>query len=218
MSFEQQTPELAELIGKYWGYIVGFFSALGLIYGAWRRYVKKRISGARTWWKDAVALPTTLLEIKNELQFENGMSLRQRVIRIGEDLMELRRVVASETAARRSLLQTIDSPMFECNERGQLLWANQDFLRVTQKNISQILGSNWRNIIALPDREEFIEGWHRAITEGTDFSTKFRLSLPDGEEWMFFEVVCNKDDLGNVISYLGRMRPAKDPRIHATDA
>ena len=221
MALETQTPELqglAALIAEYWAYLAAIGAAVGSIFTLWRRYVKKRVASTRTWWKDAVNLPRTLIEIKNELQFENGISLRQKLLAIGQDLFELKRVIVSETAARRAMLQAVEAPIFECNESGALLWANAEFLKVTQKGIQQILGSNWRNIIALPDREEFVDGWQRAITEGTDFNAKFRLARADDEVWMNFEAVCVKDDLGNVVSYLGGLKPTRDPRLHTTES
>lgn len=210
-----ETPELptiADLIARYWGHLAAVSAALATIYAAWRKYVRGRIRPLYIWLREVASLPLTLVEIKNELQFENGVSLRQKLTMIGEDLTQLKRIISMETAARRSHLQLAETPMFECNDHGQFLWANDVLLKTVQKSLPQILGSNWKNIIALPDREEFFEAWTHAVAEAIDFSTKFRLTTPDGEQWMFFDAVCIKDDLGNVLSYLGKMKEVQDPR------
>lgn len=215
-----ETPEvntLTETIGEYWGYIVAVFGALAAIIAFVRKYVIKQIRGISKWTAAAIALPTTLDDIRTQLQFENGMRLQDWIKRADENMSGIKRLIAYETTARRAIWQSLDMAIFEASADGKFLWVNDAFLEFTGRIIGQITGNNWRNCIVTPDREDSIEEFARCVRDGTDCRMKFRMNTSDDTEtWVLFDAVCNKDDLGNVLGFVGKLRETRDPRVHAT--
>jgi len=216
-----ETPELktlADILGEYWGYLVSGITAIGVAWAFYRRYVRGKYTKAKEFVSLAVNAPYAIVAIQNELQFENGVSLRDRLITLGEDVVGLRRMMMSETANRRMTLALVETPIFECNKDGSFLWANPALLKMANRGLHQMVGDNWRNSVATPDRDRIVDEFERAVDDGTDCRLKFRLTTGDDtEEWVVLDAICNKDDLGNVLGFIGNIRLIRDPRIHATE-
>lgn len=216
-----ETPNtpMNDLIGKiseYWGYIVGGITASGAAYGFYRKYLKGKYKAFKTWCEAVVKAPVALAAIKAELEYESGITIRQKLELIGDDIAKLGHIVSNEIANRRAALQAVETPLFEFDINGKFVWANDSLLEVTESETSDVLGNNWRNFIAGPDRSAVLEGWQMAVKDGSDFKAKFRLGTDGMEQWVLFSVVCNKDVKGNVLGWIGKLRKIDDPRIHST--
>lgn len=206
---------LAKGIGEWWGYLVAVVGALGIAF-TYFKIARGKWTAFCSWCKNAAAAPNVIASIQADLQFEGGMSLRDRILTIDENMVGLRRLIAFETASRRAALQTLSVPMFEADKDGKFLWANSALLELADCDLSDLTGSNWRNIIAGPDRDNAFDGWADAISDGTDYKAKFRLALDHGDKWVRMHAICNKDDLGNILGFGGKIVEIPDPRIHET--
>lgn len=206
--------ELAGLIKEYWGYLVGVLAAAVATWGFVRK-CRQKYTSVREFVTLAINAPYAVVAIQNEL-FENGIS---KLVELRGDVIGLKRMLMAETSNRRNTLNSVDTPLFECNKDGEVLWANNALLKVTGRPMERILGDNWRNSVATPDRRDVIEQFEDAVKDGTDCRLKFRLSTGDESEiWVLFEAICNKDPLDNVLGFLGKVREIRDPRnIHATE-
>ncbi len=205
-------PNWLQFINEYWKEATLFFAAVGAIWG-YIKLVHGKWQAIKLWFKNAAAAPNAILEIRKELEFEPGLTVRQRLATIGDDINHIRQVVSNEIANRRAALQHVETPLFEFDLKGHFVWANDALLEMVAADIEQVRINNWRNIIAGPDRVQVIEGWSQAVADGTDYRTKFRLAIADGaESWVIFSVLCNKDDSGNILGWIGKMRKISDPR------
>jgi len=200
-------------LGEYAGAIGGVLAVAASVW-AYLKLVRGKGRIFLAWCRNAVNTPTAVAKILTELQFENGMTLRDRLLVIDDNMSGLRRMIQFETASRRAILQTVPMAMFEADKDGRFLWANTVFLDTADCSLSEIAGNNWRNIIAGPDREEVFDGWMDAVRDGTDFKAKFRLATDASEQWVRFHAICNKDELGNILGYGGKIVEIADPRIH----
>jgi len=204
------------LLGEYWGYMVGFAAGLATLLTLYHKYLRKLPKAIIGWITAAIKLPVTLEAIQAELRFENGIGLREKLTGYDENMAGFRRMLASETANRRMTWQYINTPIFEADKNGKFLWANTSYLDLTECDLPEITGNNWRNSIAGPDRTDVVDAGAMAVTDGTDCKVKFRMVTTTNEQWVAFHAICNKDDLGNVLGFVGRLKPTDDPRIHRT--
>lgn len=211
---ELQTPDLkqiAEAASEIWGWILGLCVAIGSIAGFFRKKVVKVIKAIWNWMKAAALLPKTLADIQAGLTVD-GVTLQQRMALIGDELAWLKEVYVMTSAMMRAKLDMSNSALMQFDKRGGFMWGNKTLLMFVGRELPRLIGSNWRNMIAIPDREIVYEGWQNSVKDGTDFETRFRLLTDGAEQWVRFETVCNKDDLGNVVGFFGKIRSDEDPR------
>lgn len=220
---ETPTPvqNVAAMLAEYWGYLLSFLGGLTAMFVFYHKYCKGKYTALKAWGAAFVAAPNAIKEMRDELSLDGGLTFRQWAALIDDDLKGVRRIVAFETISRRYMWDSIDAPIFEAAIDGKFLWANRAYLKTTECEMKAILGHNWRNVVAGPDRDELIDGWEMAVRDGTDYKAKFRLATDNSEKWVRFSVICNKDDLGNVLGFTGKLWEIPDPRqagggIHET--
>lgn len=216
---ETETPfirELAAKVSEYWGYVLGLAGALAAVYAFYRKYIKTNFGKdgkLRVWCRNVVQAPTIIVGLQQQLTFANGMTLQEWTTATTDDMRGIRQMIAFEVISRRNLWDTLKDPLFEASESGKFRWANKAYLAMTGCEMKDVLGHNWRNVIAGPDREEVIDGWEMAVRDGTDFKTKFRLALDNSEKWVRIHVICNRDSFDQVLGFTGRIWEIADPRL-----
>ena len=211
-----QTPDILATLGEYWKQITAVFVGLGGAYTFYRKYLRGRYAKVKTWATSAVQLPLTLEGIKQELEYEHGISLRQQIGRMSGDVKTLGQILSNEIANRRSALQFATTPLLEFDINGKFVWANEALLELVECELPDVLGNNWRNFIGGQHRSSVMNGWNSAVLDGTNFKTKFKLVTEAAECWVLFNVACNKDGEGNVLGWLGKLKVIEDPATHVT--
>lgn len=224
----QETSAILTTLAEWWKEFLAAGGIGGVIafLKARKISISKVLKGVYGWLRAAVMLPirlegieTRCTELQSQLSMKDGKGLMTWAERVDESLIGVRRTLALETSMRRVAMQGVDRAIFEAAADGGFRWVNDRFLAETGGSIDDVRGENWQNIVALPDREEFTDAWHRQVRAGNNFRGKFRLNTNDGyERWMSFDATCNKDDLGQVLGYLGYLRPIADPRVHQSEA
>lgn len=217
-----EQPNILKQLSEYWGYLAVLGGAIVFLVGFIRKYVWRCLKFCGSWCHAAFTLPLALQAIKSELQFENGMSLRQKLTNMDDNLVGLRQLVTFETISRRAILDSVDAPIFEFGSDGKFQWGNKACLKMSGCEMRDLLGDNWFNMIAGPEREETMDGWRLAVLNGTDYKTKFRVGRDTDEIWVRFSAICNRDELDTVLKFTARMWEIPDPRhiggIHVTEA
>lgn len=212
-----QTPDILTTLGDYWKLIVGFMTGLGVTLAFYRKYCRGRYKAFVIWRTAFIALPTTLERIESDLQFGPNVSLKQKLGFMAGDIASLGQIISNEIANRRSALQFATTPLFEFDINGKLVWANDALLDMTECELHEVVGSNWRNIISGQHRVSVMAGWESAVADGTNYRTKFKLVTEALECWVVFNVACNKDYEGKVLGWLGKLRKIDDPtEMHKT--
>lgn len=219
-TMELQPPEsfsLLRILANWWEWIVAFVTGLGLLIAFYKKYVKGKVKKARQWSKSFIETPRLIEEMRTQLTFANGETLQQWVDRRESSVVNLSRRIAFETHSRRIIYDTLSIPFFEADKNGMFMWANEALLTLAGADMQDILNNNWKNSIAIPDRASVIAGWNSAVKDGADLRIKFRLTTETSEVWVQMTAFCNKDELGQVLGFIGKLKEVPDPRIHGTE-
>lgn len=197
-----ETKNLLQWLSDNIGIVMGLLGFVAVLWG-YVRYLHGKGKTAKQWFKDIVAVPRIVREIKAELEFEQGVSLRQKISLLGDNLVSLKSILMAETAARRFTMQAVSESMFEADKDGNWIWANDQLLELTGCELHQVIGNNWQNFVADKYRPLTIQAWDNAVAKKKDFRSRFMIDKPTSQFWAIGEAVCNKDELGNVLSYVG---------------
>lgn len=211
MDSSSQTPDVLTTLGEYWKSITLILTGIGGTIVFYRKYCRGRYKAFVVWRAAFIALPATLVRIEEELHFGVGESVKQRIDAMGGDILSLGQILSNEIANRRSALQFATTPLFEFNINGELVWANDALLEMTECELPDVEGRNWRNFIAGNQRDGVMSGWERAVKDGTHYRTRFKLVTEAIDCWVVFNVACNKDHKGNVLGWLGKLRRIENP-------
>jgi PAS domain S-box-containing protein len=201
----ETTPKLIATLAEYYGYVLLFLGGLGAI-GGYLKFCHKRLKAAQRWCGRFLDAPNVVARLEAQMKVESGKTLIEEITWLRSSLDSIRAHVATETAARRAIMQCDEDAFFEANMKGAVLWANTAFLVMTGRKLEQITGFNWRNAIHGHYREAVVENWMSSVRDGTDFSDRFRVIRPDESVVSVrCEAYCNKDELGNVLGWVGKM-------------
>ena len=217
----QETSALLTTLAEWWKQIAAVAGGIGgflAFLRARKIKISKVLKAVYGWIRAAVLLPVTLGEIQTQLQMKDGRGFSVWAEGVDQTLIGVRQALALETSHRRASMQNAQRAIFEAGADGRFLWVNTEFETEADCLLREVQGNSWRNIVAIPDREAFYDSWQEAVKDGTNFKGRFRLNVESGpDRWMLFDATCNKDEFGQVLGYLGYMRPTADPRaIHAT--
>lgn len=209
-----ETPEksIFDALKEYWAYGAAFG---GFIFSAWAylKLVRGKWAAFREWCRKAANAPAMVEEIKAELLFEGGVSVRQKLAMIGQDLQLMSAHILTGVLARRAMMETLDVAMFEADASGRFLWVNNAFLELVDREFSQVIDFNWRNAIHDLDRDITVEQWRSSVVDCSDYSGRFRVRSDEGNTWVKMEATCLKDSLGHVLQYVGKLVPTADPKL-----
>lgn len=219
----EPSPEvntIFELLKDYWQWIAasGIFTAISATVGflwKWREKVTRSVKAVAAWFVVAAKLPVMIADIQTQLRMRDGKGFSAWAESVDTRFIRVTQALALESSIRRTNMEDADQAIFEADAQGHFLWANTEFLRMSASRMDDVLGENWLNIVALSDRDKFANEWQKAIDRGRNFKGKFRMNVEDGEEyWLSYDATCNKDELGQVLGYLGYMKLVRDPRVH----
>lgn len=195
-----------ELLQAYWQYITALCVGIGAVFGVYRKYLKGVPTRTFVWFKLVIQTPVLISQMRAD------MVLRDEFNELHSVLKQMQARIVTETASRRGLLQHMDKAIFEADSHGRLLWANGAYLSLVDRDLHEIKDNNWRTVIHDLDRALAVEAWRTAIDDQTDYRFRFRVVTDRKEFWVQAEALCNKDELGNVLSYAGELRTIEDPR------
>lgn len=112
-----------------------------------------------------------------------------------------------QLAKIQTLLQEDTRGIFETNIKGECIWVNTAYHRITQRSWEEIRGGGWINIIAPEDREKVKHEWQQSIIENRTFYHTYHYIRPDGSR---VKILCHTvplkeltGDNDQVIGYLG---------------
>lgn len=150
---------------------VAIVLAVGGVVLAW---LKRRLTdGFKTLKRIDDAIPT-LLRVADEFKPNGGETLRDKVDSIAEKLV-------FQEGARRMLVDlAVDAPFYECDARGQCIYVNREWTRVTGLTLEEARGGGWVAGIHHDDRESVTEEWDEAAIQHREFDLVYRMVDRDG--------------------------------------
>ncbi len=136
--------------------IVAIASLVGAIGSAiiflWRFFKVTRV-----WFKDQKEIKNSILEIKSEVSYNGGGSIKDMVLKLSNtcDRMEVRQTVIDQRS--KIALHYQDRCLFETDREGNLIWANENFYQQTvgQGDISG--GLDWVTVVDDEERGNFLD-------------------------------------------------------------
>lgn len=145
-------------------------------------------------------------EIHEQLSPYNGRSLRQSIERIERSL-------DIEKGARHSLSNLTGIAMWETNSRGECVWVNDEWVKLTGLPADRAMGHGWVNAIHNDDRDMVRDGFDKAIVEKRQFTQRLRyvnvnsdVSTSSSEIWVYVSAVPVFNADGELIAHHGITR------------
>ncbi len=131
------------------------------------------------------------------------------VVSMGRDITSQKTgEIALRESERRYSVLVHQSPVgvFETDPKGRLTFANERMLRLAGRPLEQLLGTDWLASIHPDDRQEFVRGWHAALSARREFSAEVRLRTPRGAlAWVSVLMRPMRDAASRIIGYLGAL-------------
>ena len=126
------------------GIVVGAFGAIyAAIIGIYKCVIKPTIK----LYKSQQTLVSSVEDIKKELTTNGGSSIKDTVNRI-----DRRQIILDKRS--KAIFYNIEKAILEVDERGSILWANEQFHKLMgTKNLK---GLDWVSYIDEPQRENFL--------------------------------------------------------------
>ncbi len=211
----ENSPESTSLLAKiseYLGVIIAIAGSIGVVFGYFK-YLHGKMRNTKNTVKAFINIPTVLAEIQHEqglvraeLVFESNLSLRQKLSEVGENLKLLKDVFTIEINTRRAMFRHAEIAYFETDNQGNCIWVNQAYEDLCDRSLDDVKGKGWRSHILDVDRYKVIKEWERAVEEKRDFTMRFQYSTRKGDFLVITNAVAIKDDLDNLLSYVGTVK------------
>lgn len=158
-----------------WKDIVEIITAISLILSL--------LGGIIVWatsvWNKLSKLTKILVEIQQEFSPNGGGSLRDSINLIA---VNQSKILSTTHVLYSYLNRACDTPIIVIDRSGRCTWANKAYLELTNRQLTEVLGSNWETTVLLDDRDYVREEWYNACEDGRSFEVNYRLSnKPTGE-------------------------------------
>jgi PAS domain S-box-containing protein len=94
--------------------------------------------------------------------------------------------------------------IFIADTKGNCTYANEKWLKISERKFSEILNMGWINAIYPDDQEKVLKEWTTAALKSTPFNLEYRLQTPSGQvTWVLGETEALFDKRGVTIAYIG---------------
>ena len=157
-------------------------TALGLLYSAvkwmWKfgRDKIEHVSWLFTERHDHAKIFLALDDIKLQLINNGGTSLKDSI-----DRVELNQEF--QLAYMRTSQHASDKAIFETNSKGEVVYVNLAYMRLTGFSNTEVMNMGWVNSIAPSERDHVVRKWLKAVASQRNFDEYITLMRPDGEEY-----------------------------------
>ncbi len=122
-------------------------------------------------------------------------------------------ILLSESEQRyNSLASSAPVGIFRKDRLGQCIYVNDRYCQIAGLTPEAALGEGWREGLHLDDREMIIAAWQQSIQDNhRPFQLEYRFQHTDGKVvWVYGQCVTERDDNGEVLSYVGTLTDISD--------
>lgn len=160
-------------------------------------------------------LEATQEDIRKELSPNSGTSIKDVINALAVSMKKIEKTTSSiaEQSQRAEVRQqylftTSESPIFETDNEGHYLFANKAFQKLIGRNMEELKGFGWLNIIHPDDRVKVKTELESAIDDRRNFELTYRIVC---KEKIIYEVTCEALPLeGKGNGYIGRFETVKE--------
>lgn len=129
-----------------------------------------------------------------EVNFNGGKSLKDSIGRIEKQF-------GLFNARLRTSFDLMSDPVYECNLKGECIYANTTLLELFNLNSDEFLGNGWVKGIVPEDRIRVADHWLDCVKKNVPYEISYRIkNHPDLLTTIALPL---KDDCGVVCGYLG---------------
>ena len=161
-------------------------------------YIKQKCK----FWEDSIG---KINEISKEFAPNHGSSLRDLLTRMQDELIKNTELTEKIATRQKWLFDNREMPIFESDEEGHCVWVNVAYMNLVGRDMSFLLGSGWKNVIAPEDRERVIQNWESCVKDGRDSEDTYFIIDAKGIKTKVFTAACKTGRFG----YVGAMKILK---------
>jgi len=174
-----------------------------ILYGGYLMNFTRKIKPYISVTDDIAVLKTEVATISKELKPNNGKSLKDQV----SDLQSSTKIILYR---QRWILESMEEPIFETDEKGNFTWANDALIRLTDRLFKDLENNNWINALCEKIRDQVNERWQSAIENKRNF--EHEIIIIDGKN-RAFSVKCHAVRQDDGI-YMGKFTNIKELKDH----
>ncbi|MDO7853798.1 PAS domain-containing protein [Hymenobacter convexus] len=155
-----------------------------------------------------------LLDANGQLQF---------ILQIPQDVTAQHRATAQAAEAQQALNEAQDRTRFILESLPVLVWTNRPdgtpdyfnprWLEFTGKTLHEMLALDWNSLTHPDDRAGLVQGWQKALADGTPFQYEYRLRRHDGQyRWLLIRSSPRRDARGAISMWVGAANDIHEQR------
>ena len=195
--------DIIKFLWNHVGDIAGFLTSVGAIYYFICRAMKQ-LEPYTNMTESITTINKDIKEIRKELTNNSGTSLKDLVNTIKADVKSNTELTTTILNRQRWMLDNRTEPIFETNEEGKFTWANDAFIRLTDRGLKDLKDYNWVNILHEDIRNDILNDWYLAITYKRNF--EHTIKIVDAKNNVInAKIVAHRQQDGNYIGTLNNV-------------
>jgi PAS domain S-box-containing protein len=135
-------------------------------------------------------------EIKGELTFNGGSSLKDAVYRVEGNISQLTKRVGSVEENQRAILNLNNIAYWISNNKGECVEASPGLCKLLGRSESEIVGNNWAAWLVSEDKRRVYDAWEHAMNHHITFDEIYSFVKPDGTIIEVWGLAFHKEDGG----------------------
>jgi PAS domain-containing protein len=161
--------------------------------GAYTKVVKPILEEEK---KRKAELLQKIDDIKGELSFNGGGSLKDVVYRIEGKIIRLDSRIGSLEENQRAILNLNNVAYWVSNELGECVEASPSLCKMLGRSESEIKGNNWASWLVQNDKKRIFDAWEYAIKNKMTFDEIYSFIKPDDSIVKVWGLAFHKEDGG----------------------
>lgn len=145
-----------------------------------------------------------------KLRIQLDKAVKERTHELQETIAELEKTASDLKGSEESyrILASISpAGIFHCDKEGEIIFMNEKVSALLGLTLENAQGEKWTTALHPEDKERVYTAWKDFMGNRTKyFKEEYRFLRPDGSiVWIIGEAVAEKDDKGQVKSYVGSL-------------
>lgn len=140
---------------------------------------------------------SSVFDIIKQTQAQTA-ALAVKVAQLGESLGKVK-------AWQWTFAETLPTPMWESDERGQCVRINAALSKLVNRSLEEMSGAGWENIVDKADRQRVWAEWQDAVSKARTFELSYVVTTRAGLKYTVdASATPITNEVGRVVSYIGR--------------
>ena len=188
--------------------IVSFIILIITLSGLTLGGLRKILSFIKKYFKMFNEAVEQLAYVYKEVKPNSGSSLYDKITRLSGDLKSARTDIFIQSHITKQIRDDMHDMLYcEFDERGDFVFANKHLEELTGISSSGMTSRGWLTFISESERALMFSKWEESLRTKIPFQATFNLiDTNEKEELYIIEVEQIKDQIGEIIYFVGRIR------------